>query len=90
MAGYKQCLYLHRQFLRKSYVPKRRNESSLRRNNHGSREALVIFNNFAIAGSFLSRTSVLRDGYNGTEKKTQQVVELFRRIETFAGKVRNL
>ncbi|XP_071627800.1 uncharacterized protein [Temnothorax longispinosus] len=29
-------------------------------------------------------------GYNGTEKKTQQVVGLFRRIEIFPGKMRNL
>ncbi|TGZ51680.1 hypothetical protein DBV15_12314 [Temnothorax longispinosus] len=30
------------------------------------------------------------DGYNGTEKKTEQVVELFRGIETYAGKVHDL
>ncbi|TGZ48161.1 hypothetical protein DBV15_04581, partial [Temnothorax longispinosus] len=47
-------------------------------------------NNCGKAVSFLTNIENLRDNYKGIEKKTQQVVELFRGIKTFAGKVHHL
>ncbi|TGZ37297.1 hypothetical protein DBV15_03292 [Temnothorax longispinosus] len=40
--------------------------------------------------TFNIRQYVLQDGYNGTEKKTQQLLELFRGSESLTGKVHNL